>query len=176
MKKGLSALSHNPNQHHNGATRCGNTTVQTLTLGDPVTTESQVPFLQVITHMHRYVMLEGLFRKPGNKSRIELLIAELSKSGVHGVVANINYSGHDHASVLKQFLSELPEPLLVKRYLDAYLQASGTVYTVHKLLIKLTSCYQFYYCSSSTSIKSPVYSVAYAPPSSILSDNPAKFV
>lgn len=129
MKKGLSAISHihtYQDLHHSGATRCVNTAVQTLTLGAPITTESQVPFLQVITHIHRYVMLEGLFRKSGNKSRIELLIAELDKSGVSGVVANTNYSGHDFASVLKQFLSELPEPLLVKRYLNAYLQASGT--------------------------------------------------
>ena len=128
MKKGLNAISHIHTNQHNGATRCGNIAVQTLTLGAPVTAESQVPFLQVITHIHRYVMLEGLFRKPGNKSRIELLIAELDRSGVDGVVADTNYSGHDFASVLKQFLSELPEPLLVKRYLDAYLQASGTAY------------------------------------------------
>ena len=134
MKKGLSAISHmhiNHDQCPSEAARCGNTTLQTLTIGVPITSEIQVPFLQVITHMHRYVVLEGLFRKPGNKSRIEQLIAELGCSGVNGVIANTNYSGHDFASVLKQFLSELPEPLLVKRYLDAYLQASGTyVYIV----------------------------------------------
>lgn len=128
MKQGLSAISHIHlyHQQHSETTKFGNTVMPTLMVGAPITSESQISLLQIITHMHSYVRFEGLFRKPGNKTRIEQLMVELGESSVSVVVANSNYTGHDYASVLKQFLSELPEPLLVKRHLDAYIQASGT--------------------------------------------------
>ena len=124
MKKGLSAISH-MHSVPGMTTRSGNAVSQTLSLGAPITNESQISLLQIITHMHSYVTHEGLFRKPGNKTRIEQLIVQLGTNGFDGTIGKSNYTGHDYASVLKQFLSELPEPLFVERNLDAYLQASG---------------------------------------------------
>ena len=153
MKRGLSSISHiHSYQRPSEAAVCAN---QTLMIRVPITSENQISFLQAIAHMHNFVILEGLFRKPGNKLRIEQLLNELGKSGVNGVIANTHYTGHDYASVLKQILSELPEPLLVKRHLDAYIQASGKscttscvmpvcLYACIKLLISPILIYHIY--------------------------------
>lgn len=126
MKKGLSAVTHMYFQQQGEVTQCENVTAaRVLVIGAPITISNQVPLLQVITHMHNYVLLEGLFRKPGNKLRIEQMVYDLEHSGIDEIVANTNYTGHDYASLLKQYLSELPEPILLKRHLNAYLQVSG---------------------------------------------------
>ena len=125
MKKGLSAVSHVYYQQPGQVENFDNATTQVLVMGTPVTSQNQVPLIQTITHMHKHVLLEGLFRKPGSKLRIDQMVIELERSGFSEVVANMSYTGHDYASLLKQFLSELPEPLLIKRHINAYIQASG---------------------------------------------------
>lgn len=47
-----------------------------------------------------------------------------------------DYSVHDCASVLKTYLSELPEPLLTEAHYPAYCQVVSLVYPL-KLLINL---------------------------------------
>ena len=126
MKKGLSAVSHMYYQQPGQVETFDNAVnAQVLVMGTHVTSQNQVPLIQIITHMHKHVLLEGLFRKPGSKLRIEQMVVELERSGFSGIVANVSYTGHDYASLLKQFLSELPEPLLIKRHINAYIQASG---------------------------------------------------
>ncbi|KAL4231843.1 Rho GTPase-activating protein 19 [Mactra antiquata] len=64
---------------------------------------------------------EGLFRKTGNVTRQRLL-----KEWIHeGSEINLNdstFSAHDVATVLKQLISDLPEPLLTRRHYEAHQQ------------------------------------------------------
>ncbi|XP_053407003.1 rho GTPase-activating protein 19-like isoform X2 [Mercenaria mercenaria] len=64
---------------------------------------------------------EGLFRKTGNVTRQRLL-----KEWIHqGAELNLNdgtFSPHDVATVLKQLLSDLPEPLLTQKHFEAHQQ------------------------------------------------------
>ena len=114
-------------RHHHKLRGDDNTDSYYLTLKfkSALTSENQVALLQLITHAHSFIVKEGLFRKPGNKTRIHSLISELAEHGVQSVVANASYKPHDHASVIKQYFSELPEPVLLKRHRDAYLQTAG---------------------------------------------------
>ena len=114
-------------RHHHKLRGDDNTDSYYLTLKfkSALTSENQVALLQLITHAHSFIVKEGLFRKPGNKTRIHSLISELAERGVQSVVANASYKPHDHASVIKQYFSELPEPVLLKRHRDAYLQTAG---------------------------------------------------
>lgn len=65
--------------------------------------------------------IEGIFRRTGSLNRQNELKSLLNQ----GVIIDIekgNFSVHDCASVLKVFLSELPEPLLTECYFPAYCQ------------------------------------------------------
>ena len=66
-----------------------------------------------------------MFRKPGNKLRVDQLVDELSKGRFYEVLQDSASHPHDLASILKQYFSELQEPLLLSRHLDAYLQVTG---------------------------------------------------
>ena len=103
----------------------GDEAIPTLKLGAPISSDSQVVLLQLITHMQSFITYEGLFRKPGSRSRIDLMLQEMGERGMNDIILNGAYKSHDFASVLKQCFAELPEPLLLKRHLEAYLQASG---------------------------------------------------
>lgn len=75
--------------------------------------------------MEEYINEEGLFRKPGSKSRIAHLVTALETTPFQSVLADTSYSPHDFASVFKQYFGSLPEPLMVNRHIEAYRQASG---------------------------------------------------
>ncbi|XP_060575302.1 rho GTPase-activating protein 19-like [Ruditapes philippinarum] len=68
-----------------------------------------------------YLKTEGLFRKTGNVTRQRLL-----KEWIYqGAELNLNdgtFSPHDVATVLKQLLAELPEPLLTQKHYEAHQQ------------------------------------------------------
>ncbi len=97
----------------------------TLTFGGPLLEANQYALSQLIDHLHNYVMSEGLFRKPGNKHRMETLVTELEAKPPSEAFSSRRYNAHDYASVLKKYLSELSEPILMKRHLGAYIQTSG---------------------------------------------------
>jgi hypothetical protein len=65
-----------------------------------------------------------LFRKTGNVTRQRLL-----KEWIYqGAELNLNdgtFSPHDVATVLKQLLAELPEPLLTQKHYEAHQQIVG---------------------------------------------------
>lgn len=68
--------------------------------------------------------IEGIFRVSGSKKRQEQLKELIDKDD------NIKFSSgkftpHDVSSVLKQFLAELPEPLLTHAPHEAYIQVTG---------------------------------------------------
>lgn len=70
------------------------------------------------------VAKEGLFRISGSKKRQEELKELIDKE----IIVDLNagkFTPHDVASVLKQFLGELPEPLLTQALYDAFLQIAG---------------------------------------------------
>ena len=97
----------------------------TLTFGSPLKESEQVTLLQLITHMNMFVSSEGLFRKSGNRGRMDQMVKALREGRLGEVLQDGSYNAHDFASVMKQYFSELPEPLLMKRHLNAYLQAAG---------------------------------------------------
>jgi len=70
------------------------------------------------------VKQEGLFRKAGNVDRQRVLCDHLN-----GVNVQLNlhkeFTVHDCATVLKTFLGDMPEPLLVEKYCTAYRQVAG---------------------------------------------------
>ena len=127
MKKGLTALYHHHTQTYQVNTLLDDEEngASSLSFGSPISESNQVILLQLITHMNTFISKEGLFRKPGNKGRMDLLVKELEAGHFGKVTINGAYNAHDFASVLKQYFSELPEPLLLKRHLNAYLQVAG---------------------------------------------------
>lgn len=132
MKRGLSALYHHHHQQqqhqyarHHISPQTTVTAGGSLSFGSAITEAGQDLLLQLISHMTVYVASEGLFRKSGNKSRMEQLVKGLEEGQFESIILNQSYHANDFASVLKQYFSELPEPLLLKRHLSAYLQASG---------------------------------------------------
>ena len=99
-----------------------------LVFSVPMTSSSQIVLLQVITHMESFVHYEGIFRKSGSKHRVDQLVQELGEKDFEQILLSETYKPHDYASMLKHYFTELPEPLLLKRHLDAYMQTAGTVY------------------------------------------------
>ncbi|KAL3275270.1 hypothetical protein HHI36_020039 [Cryptolaemus montrouzieri] len=79
--------------------------------------------------------VEGIFRRTGSLYRQNELKCLLNQ-GVKIDLDNGNYSVHDCASVLKQFLSELPDPLLTESYFPVYCKIAelcgGTENTVEE--------------------------------------------
>lgn len=138
MKQGLSALYHSHHHSHSQTYQVARVSrdevdsrPSSLSFGSPLNDADQSILLQLITHMNRFVSREGLFRKSGNKGRMEQLIKGLEEGHFGDVIFNESYNAHDFASVLKQYFSELPEPLLLKRHLNAYLQAAGMCVCMH---------------------------------------------
>ena len=70
-----------------------------------------------------------MFRVSGNKKRQEEM-KELLDSGEGVNFEKEKFTAHDMASVLKQFLGELPEPLLTNASYTAYIQTTGTNYII----------------------------------------------
>ncbi|BFY97457.1 hypothetical protein BsWGS_00497 [Bradybaena similaris] len=68
------------------------------------------------------VCKEGIFRKPGNKCRMNALRELLISHGRHVSIDTTVYNAYDIAGVLKEFLRELPEPLLTERHMEAHRQ------------------------------------------------------
>lgn len=139
----------------------GEEVIPTLKLGVPITASSQIVLLQLITHLQSYLHCVGIFRRPGNKNRMDLLIQQVGEAGLTGCLSKVMFTAYDYASVLKQYLAELPEPLLLRRHLEAYLQAAGecTYYTTtnasvsQELLVREVDCWgestAFSYCTCS---------------------------
>ena len=67
---------------------------------------------------------EGLFRISGSKKRQEDL-KELVDKDIFIDLESGKFTAHDVATVLKQFLAELPEPLLTPELHHAFLQVAG---------------------------------------------------
>lgn len=140
---GLNAIS-NKCHHRHGSMELlsqenpdGPSSHPTLQFGVPMTPDGQVVLIQLITHMTSFSSVEGLFRKPGNKMRVEQLIQELGEVNLTSIIAQQCYNPHDFASALKQYFADLQEPLMLSRHLDAYLQAADL-----SAALRMTQCLQ----------------------------------
>jgi hypothetical protein len=67
---------------------------------------------------------EGIFRRSGKMTRQQELKSLLNQ-GIPLNLDDSHFSVHDCASVLKNFLSELPESLLTDAHYPAYCQIAG---------------------------------------------------
>lgn len=73
---------------------------------------------------------EGIFRKAGNRQRMRTLRGALNEAGPGLVIDTSVYNAHDVCGVFKEFLRELPEPLLTERHMEAHMQIAGKHYSV----------------------------------------------
>jgi len=94
--------------------------------GMPLTTEGVCQVYQIIEYLGRKhnITCEGIFRKHGNLKKQQALKERLNKS----VALNLDedeFSVHECAGVLKNFLAALPEPLLTDAYYRAHCQVPG---------------------------------------------------
>lgn len=96
-----------------------------LMFGTPISSSGQVVLQQIITHMENFVSYEGIFRKSGSKNRVDQLVHDLGEKDFQQILLSEMYKPHDYATMLKQYFSDLPEPLLLKRHLNAYIQTAG---------------------------------------------------
>ena len=71
---------------------------------------------------------EGLFRKAGNGRKMKMLKEQLVAQGEEIVIDEEMFGSHDVACVLKEFLRELPEPLLTYKHMEAHRQIRGESY------------------------------------------------
>jgi hypothetical protein len=98
------------------------------------------------------VCQEGIFRRSGKITRQQELKSLLNQ----GVPLNLDdghFSVHDCASVLKNFLAELPESLLTDAHYPAYCQIAGKV--IHSVFF--TSANEFLECQYSTMLHKATY-------------------
>jgi len=91
--------------------------------GVPLTQEGVCQVYQIIEYLGRphNITQEGLFRKHGNLKKQQALKERLNR----GVPLNLDeeeFSVHECAAVLKNFLAMLPEPLLTDAYYRAHCQ------------------------------------------------------
>ncbi|XP_049960897.1 rho GTPase-activating protein 19 isoform X2 [Schistocerca serialis cubense] len=93
--------------------------------GAPLTQEGICQVYQLIEFLgkEQNIIQEGIFRRSGKMTRQNEL-KMLMNQGVPLKLGEGNFSVHDCASVLKNFLAELPEPLLTDAHFPAYYQIS----------------------------------------------------
>ena len=101
-----------------------------LVFGAPLTSSAQIVLLQIMAHVEAFAGLEGIFRKSGSKLRVDQLVQQLREKEFEEILLSGYYKPHDYTSMLKKFLSELPEPLFLKRHLGAYMQTSGIIISI----------------------------------------------
>lgn len=68
---------------------------------------------------------EGILRVPGSTGRIKQLRAELEDRFYSGAISWAQIMPNDAAGLLKQFLRELPVPLLTYEYIEAFAQVES---------------------------------------------------
>lgn len=74
---------------------------------------------------HTDICSEGLFRKSGNKNRINALRELLGTQPAAASIDSQLYTPYDVSCVLKEFLRELPEPLVTEQHMEAHRQVLG---------------------------------------------------
>jgi len=91
--------------------------------GVPLTQEGVCQVYQIIEFLGRphNITTEGIFRKHGNLKKQQALKERLNR-GIALDLDDGEFSVHECASVLKQFLANLPQPILTEAYFRAHCQ------------------------------------------------------
>jgi len=91
--------------------------------GVPLTQEGVCQVFQIIEFLGRphNITTEGIFRKHGNLKKQQALKERLNR-GIPLDLDDCEFSVHECASVLKQFLANLPQPILTEAYFRAHCQ------------------------------------------------------
>jgi len=95
--------------------------------GSPLTETGVFLMMPLIGFLRKEenIKKEGLFRKAGNGRKMKLLKEQLLTQGSDLQIDPEQFGSHDVACVLKEFLRELPEPLLTHRHMEAHRQIRG---------------------------------------------------
>lgn len=84
-------------------------------------------FQEIISYLVKYCLdSEGILRIPGSSSRIKQLRQELEERFYQGTfIWEEDLTSNDVAALMKQFLRELPVPLLTDEYIEAFAQVEN---------------------------------------------------
>ncbi|XP_002130760.2 rho GTPase-activating protein 19 [Ciona intestinalis] len=94
-------------------------------LSSSLTDESLSQIQQLTDFLGKHLSVEGLFRKPGNSIRQNQLVTALS-TGVYIDFDKSQFQAHDVACVLKTYLGQLSEPLLLpSKHFNAHVQIAN---------------------------------------------------
>lgn len=96
----------------------------------PMVFEDMTRFME-----HHCLEQEGILRIPGSASRIKQLRKDLEDKFYSGTFSWVNVLPHDAAALLKQFLRELPHPLLTHEYIEAFAQVENIQDKKQQLLV-----------------------------------------
>ncbi len=80
--------------------------------------------IAILDHLRKHLNTDGLFRKAGSAGRMRVLRGEIEEAETFFVSEELaeTMSALDVASLLKQWLRELPEPLIPVRFMDTFLK------------------------------------------------------
>ncbi|XP_076456710.1 rho GTPase-activating protein 18-like [Babylonia areolata] len=80
-------------------------------------------FQQLVNHLEQEALkMEGILRVPGSVTRVKNLRQDIEEKFYQGTFCWTDVMPHDSAALLKQFLRELPVPILSYQYLEAFSQ------------------------------------------------------
>lgn len=83
-------------------------------------------FLDIIKFLEKHCLdIEGILRVPGSTSRIKVLRQELEEKFYQGTFSWVDVMPNDAAALLKQFLRELPSPLLTPQYIEGFAEVEN---------------------------------------------------
>ncbi|XP_061181890.1 rho GTPase-activating protein 18-like isoform X1 [Saccostrea echinata] len=83
-------------------------------------------FEDMIKFMEQHCLeQEGILRIPGSAARVKQLRQDLEDKFYSGTFSWVDVLPHDAAALMKQFLRELPNPLLTHEYIDAFAQVEN---------------------------------------------------
>ncbi|KAM9808854.1 rho GTPase-activating protein 19 [Syngnathus typhle] len=89
--------------------------------GAPLTEEGIAQIYQLIEYLSKNLHMEGLFRVPGHSLR-QAALREMLNAGAEIDLETGDFHPNDAASLLKAYLGELPEPLLMHRHYHVHLK------------------------------------------------------
>lgn len=94
----------------------------------------------VLDFLRKEAEIEGLFRKVGSAQRQKILRAQVEEAETFYVANGTQVSPLDVASLLKQWLRELPEPLIPSRFDDIFISCAKLKGDVETKAEALLSC------------------------------------
>ncbi|XP_062554972.1 serine-rich adhesin for platelets isoform X1 [Armigeres subalbatus] len=123
---------------HKKARGCASTKTNSPETAKTVLTKQNIrDVMQLIDFLvqEKNISQEGIFRKTGSLQRQ----SELKNALIHKVSINLengDFTAHDCASVLKNFLADLSEPLLTEHYYPAYCQVAELCHSKNSVVFR----------------------------------------